>query len=125
MSLAGLHSPHVSMSSDFSSTLGLADLMADYEAEQQGTRIPPQSPRIDERTPFLVNGAQKEKERAPTRLNATLLLTIVVVTIGSSFQFGYATGECCEPSCCWARAAYIILTGITITSSQTQYRRHE
>jgi len=89
MSLAGMHSPHVSMSSNFSSSLGLAELMADYEQEQNMMH---QSPRIDERTPFLQNG-NGHKQQSSMRLNATLLLTIITVTVGSSFQFGYATGE--------------------------------
>ena len=90
MSLTGMHTPHVSMSSNFSSSLGLAELLAEYEHEE---RVMQQSPRIDERTPFLGTKGTHQHQRHPVALNATLLLTIIVVTIGSSFQFGYATGE--------------------------------
>lgn len=97
------------MSSDFSSSLGLAEMMAEYECEaahqsspriHRSPRLPPssKSPRIDERTPLTTtnrNGThrQEDEKEQGMRLNATLLVTIIVVTIGSSFQFGYATGE--------------------------------
>lgn len=85
MSLSGMHSPHVSMSSDFSSSLGLAELLEDYQEEQCAC-----SPRIDEHSPLVMSNGSHHKQQE--RLNATLLLTIIVVTIGSSLQFGYATG---------------------------------
>jgi hypothetical protein len=84
MSLSGMHNPKGSMSSDFSSSLGLAELLKEYEREDKMEA----SLRIDEGTP-LVNGGKDDR----VRLNMTLLLTIIVVTVGSSFQFGYGTGE--------------------------------
>ena len=72
------------MSSDFSSSLGLAELLKEYEREEK-LEV---SRRIDESTP-LVNGGKDDG----VRLNMTLLLTIIVVTVGSSFQFGYGTGK--------------------------------
>lgn len=85
MSLSALYSPQVSMSSDFSSSYGLAELLKEYEREDKRESSPR---RIDENTP-LTNGGKDNR----LRLNMTLILTILVVTIGSSFQFGYATGE--------------------------------
>ncbi len=87
MSYSGIHSPHVSMSSNFSSSLGLAEMLGEYEAQERAALQ--RSPRIDENTP-LMNGNGHEKQQDGVKLNDTLLLTIVVVTIGSSFQFGYA-----------------------------------
>ena len=86
MSLAGMHGAHVSMSSDFSSSLGLAELLQEYEKEEK-CRLIEASPRIDERTPL--NGHKDDRKV----INPTLLITIIVVTIGSSFQFGYGTGK--------------------------------
>jgi hypothetical protein len=87
MSLSGMHSAHVSMSSDFSSSLGLAQMLGEYEAQERAALQ--RSPRIDENTP-LTNGKGRQD---PLKLNATLLLTIIVVTIGSSLQFGYAVSR--------------------------------
>lgn len=84
MLLSGMHNPKGSMSSDFSSSLALAEILKEYEREDKLEA----SPSINESTP-LVNGGKDDR----VRLNMTLLLTIIVVTIGSSFQFGYATGE--------------------------------
>jgi hypothetical protein len=85
MSLSALYSPQVSMSSDFSSSYGLAELLKEYEREDKRESSPR---RIDENTP-LTNGGKDNR----LRLNMTLIMTILVVTIGSSFQFGYATGK--------------------------------
>jgi SP family facilitated glucose transporter-like MFS transporter 1 len=61
-------------------------MLGEYEAQERAALQ--RSPRIDENTP-LTNGKGRQD---PLKLNATLLLTIIVVTIGSSLQFGYATG---------------------------------
>lgn len=94
MSLSGMHSPHVSMSSNFSSSLGLAEMLGEHQEQERAAMMimHPSSPRIDEHTPFL-NGTNEHHQQVRVELNTTLLLTILVVTIGSSFQFGYATGE--------------------------------
>ena len=72
------------MSNDFSSSLGLAEMLREYQQEEQ--RVEQGIPE-DEQTPLV-----SSKSVRPM-LNMTLLLTIIVVTIGSSFQFGYATGK--------------------------------
>ena len=83
MSLSGLHSPHISMSSDFSSALDLREY--EQQEELQARKI------ANENTPLIVANGSHHKHAAGT-LNTTLLVTILAVTIGSSFQFGYGTG---------------------------------
>lgn len=98
MSLYASHSPKLSLTGSFASSLNLAEYQQqEVEEGRARERRLRQSPRIDERTP-LKPLPQDEREPSPsiscssTTLNATLLITILVVTLGSSFQFGYATG---------------------------------
>lgn len=61
MSLSGMHSPHVSMSSDFSSSLGLAEMLGEFEAQERAALQ--RSPRIDEHTPLMMNGNGHQKQQ--------------------------------------------------------------
>ena len=97
MSLYASHSPKLSLTGSFASSLNLAEYQQQEVEEGRARERLQQSPRIDERTP-LKPLPQDERELSPsissssTTLNVTLLVTILVVTLGSSFQFGYATG---------------------------------
>jgi SP family facilitated glucose transporter-like MFS transporter 1 len=90
MSLAGAHTPHVSTTNHFSPTL---DLSKCFESEERAiiTQEGVKEKRLDEGTPLLRENA-RTKVHVDTTINTTLLMTIIVVTIGSSFQFGYGTG---------------------------------
>ena len=93
MSMLGKQSPKVSMTSDVGSTLDLTE----HEEQEEQCRLREvvttngHHHAADEKTP-LVND-QRNGPTTEATLNTTLLVTIVVVTIGSSFQFGYGTGE--------------------------------
>jgi len=95
MSLSQAHSPHMSMSQSYGSSLALAAYVAEVEVHKQ--KYPTDSIDSDEQTPLTSSSdegalSSKEGKVVKPRLNATLLTTITVVTIGSSLQFGYGTG---------------------------------
>ena len=108
MSFTTLHSPKLSLTSSFGSSLNLAEHLNESEIWQAFTRRQsslklkkaqkqqhatlPTS--LGEKTPLMSASDHidqlllKEKES----ISLTLLVTICVVTLGSSFQFGYGTG---------------------------------
>ena len=108
MSFATLHSPKLSLTSSFGSSLNLAEHLDDSEIWQaytrrksslkKGGKSPKQLPHPlrppDEETP-LVPPTKEEAQAALLQkecVSLSLLVTILVVTLGSSFQFGYGTG---------------------------------
>ena len=105
MSLATLHSPKLSLTSSFGSSLNLAEHLDESEIWQiyskKQSKSPKQHPPLGENTPLIgitddttiddVDGATRILQKKE-RISLTLLVTILVVTFGSSFQFGYGTG---------------------------------
>eukprot|EP00957_Ditylum_brightwellii_P188625 14359646-Ditylum_brightwellii.AAC.2 len=108
MSLTASNSAQMKLSGSFGSSLNLAewtnetevteDIIAEIRQSELST-VPldgeyycyhdeKKSAHADEETPLMA----KKANRAQGQLNATLLTTVIVVTIGSSFQFGYGTG---------------------------------
>ena len=110
MSFATLHSPKLSLTSSFGSSLNLAEHQHD-EADllsqiynRQASKSPRQHPptpknehsplipstddmiAADNEDAYILQLQQKEC------VSVSLLVTILVVTLGSSFQFGYGTG---------------------------------
>lgn len=83
------------MSRSYGSSLALAAYAREVDRHKQ--KHPADSLDVDEQTPLTSASDEEtvtskvESTRAP-QLNATLLTTIAVVTIGSSLQFGYGTG---------------------------------
>jgi len=117
MSLYSSHNPKLSLTGSFASSLNLAEYQQqeiDHEAlrkekkkekKKQKQIALRQSPRIDERTPlrplprddssiadYDSSSSSGDSANAVGTINATLLITIAAVTLGSSLQFGYATG---------------------------------
>ncbi|KAL7529530.1 hypothetical protein ACHAWF_003015 [Thalassiosira exigua] len=110
MSLASLHSPKLSLTSSFGSSLNLAENFDESEIWQiysykkslsfkKSPKIQNQHPLVPgEKTPLIDTTAEaadaatilllQEKES----VSVALFVTVLVVTLGSSFQFGYGTG---------------------------------
>lgn len=108
MSLTTLHKPKLSLTSSYGSNLNLAvsesDILLQRSPRQQQRHLGP--PR--ETTPLLgtkrssttidEEAAARHKIPPPLllqqeQISLTLLITISVVTLGSSFQFGYGTSK--------------------------------
>lgn len=103
MSLASSHSPKLSLSGSYTSRLRLTKSEAkSFQHVRHGSFPSSLVYSINETTPLTISqGEEKEvgltepeakEEAKPLDLNMTLLVTILVVTIGSSLQFGYGTG---------------------------------
>mmetsp|Transcript_20395 Transcript_20395/g.39296 ORF Transcript_20395/g.39296 Transcript_20395/m.39296 type:complete len:570 (-) Transcript_20395:220-1929(-) len=129
MSLSSFHSPKLSLTKSFGSSLNLAEVcedLGDFERlkrrlsskkksltkladDGSGSELVPTgthpfkrdaSERVppDEETPLITENGEKmesdsfEDVMEKEQINFTLLLTIFIVTLGSSFQFGYGTG---------------------------------
>jgi hypothetical protein len=90
MSLTSSYSPKLTLTKSFGSHLALAEACEANPSYQ----YPSNEKKVDysgESTPLLA--AKKGAEsNGSVQLNATLLTTIFVITVGSSFQFGYGTG---------------------------------
>jgi hypothetical protein len=89
MSLTSSYSPKLTLTKSFGSHLALAEAGEENASYQYSSN----EKKVDysgETTPLLV--ANKGAESSSVELNATLLTTIFVITVGSSFQFGYGTG---------------------------------
>jgi hypothetical protein len=75
------------MTKSFGSHLALAEVGEErslYQCPSEEKTVQP-----GETTPLVANkGAESS-----VQLNATLLTTILVITVGSSLQFGYGTGR--------------------------------
>ena len=95
MSLTSGASPKLSFSGSYSSSLRQLRLAGESEKKIFSSLTHrssiPKGPEPDEGSP-LVPKQQGQPAEPPQKLNMTLLITILVVTIGSSFQFGYGTG---------------------------------
>jgi hypothetical protein len=79
------------MTKSFGSHLALAEV----GEEKSSYQYPPEEKKVDysgETTPLLVANKGAESTGS-VQLNATLLTTIFVITVGSSLQFGYGTGR--------------------------------
>ncbi len=129
MSLSSFHSPKLSLTKSFGSSLNLAEVcedLGDFERLKRrlsskkksltkladdgtGSEMVPSwthplkrdaSEKVtpDEETPLITGNGEKNEDDSfeeimeKEQINFTLLLTIFVVTLGSSFQFGYGTG---------------------------------
>lgn len=106
MSLASSHSPKLSLSGSYTSTLRFTKTEAESIRHVRHSSLPQGLVySINEATPLMVSDMKnavkgrsaEESEPAtdvikPQDLHLTLLVTIFVVTIGSSLQFGYGTG---------------------------------
>jgi hypothetical protein len=102
MSLATLHNPQLALTSSFGGGLRASNRPKESDIILQSLRkkhAPPLLLLNNESTPLVApeiisesdaTGANDITEKE--RINATLLTTILVVTLGSSFQFGYGTG---------------------------------
>jgi hypothetical protein len=89
MSLTSSYSPKLTLTKSFGSHLALAEA-GEANASYQYSSNEKKVDYSGETTPLLV--ANKGAESSSVELNATLLTTIFVITVGSSFQFGYGTG---------------------------------
>lgn len=105
MSLTSSHSPKLSLSGSYISSLRLTKTEAESIRHVRHTSLPQGLVySINEATPLMVSdmkqtvkgGSAEQSEPTddikPQDLNPTLLVTVFVVTIGSSLQFGYGTG---------------------------------
>jgi sugar porter (SP) family MFS transporter len=103
MSLTSSHSPKLSLSGSFTSSGRLTSSEAEsFRHVRHGSLPSSLVYSINETTPLVVLDQEtednKEGELTDTKdgksqeLSTTLLITILVVTIGSSLQFGYGTG---------------------------------
>jgi hypothetical protein len=75
------------MTKSFGSHLALAEAgeeKSSYQCPSEENKVQP-----GETTPLVANTAAEPS----VQLNATLLTTIFVITLGSSLQFGYGTGR--------------------------------
>jgi hypothetical protein len=86
MSLTSSYSPKLSMAKSFGSHLALAEAREEkssYQYQSEEKKV-----EYGETSPLVANKGDESR----AQLNATLLTTIFAITVGSSFQFGYATG---------------------------------
>ena len=97
MSLTSSSSPKLSFSGSYSSSLRNLRLAESERSQFESLTHRSSAPNIlDEGSPLISkkqggggSGATDERQE---KINLTLIMTILVVTIGSSFQFGYGTG---------------------------------
>lgn len=89
MSLYAAHSPRLGMSGSYSS---LSELTPSEKIKRKRYSLPKtiKNAATNEKTPLVAR--PPSPDRPDEKLNATLLTTIAVVTLGSSLQFGYGTG---------------------------------
>jgi sugar porter (SP) family MFS transporter len=98
MSLTSSHNTKLSLSGSFASSGRLTVSEAESFRQVRPGSLPSSLVySINETTPLVFSGAVVEEDDEPTdikpaELSTTLLITILVVTIGSSLQFGYGTG---------------------------------
>jgi hypothetical protein len=78
------------MAKSFGSHLALAEAGEENPSYPQYSSEEKKVDFSGETSPLLVTN--KGAESSSVQLNATLLTTIFVVTVGSSLQFGYGTG---------------------------------
>lgn len=79
--------------SSFGSAMSLRSMEAQSPFLGASSRRKTDMGFADEETPLTTDGDQKGSEKQPQEpLSATLLVTVFVVTLGSSLQFGYGTG---------------------------------
>ncbi|KAL7579661.1 hypothetical protein ACA910_021811 [Epithemia clementina (nom. ined.)] len=92
MSFCGAHSPSLGLSGSF----GSMNRLTNSEKKLRTSREATKSSNHSETTALLSSrssgAVDLDQHTSNNTLNWTLLTTIVVVTIGSSLQFGYATG---------------------------------
>ncbi|KAG7352047.1 major facilitator superfamily sugar transporter [Nitzschia inconspicua] len=101
MSLTSSHSPKLSLSGSYTSSLRLTKSEAQNIRHVRHSSLPKGLINsLNETTPLKVSEVNNVKEGSaeetgpdePHELSLTLITTILVVTIGSSLQFGYGTG---------------------------------